>query len=156
MITTLIPIEISKNLIRDNYLKYNNNNNNWKCIDEDTNHIKIDSISFNVHSNELAHNIDWKTIDNKHHHEQPAPDWLLIKLKEFTDILINDILIYGGMSIPFCNWILNDTDKKDIIIIQLDDIRSGIDYIIFNVKIITLECLSSSYPDHVYEIKIPI
>ena len=37
MIITLISIEISKNLIRDDYLKikyYNNNwnNNNWKCI----------------------------------------------------------------------------------------------------------------------------
>ena len=59
------------------------------------------------------------------------------------------------MSMPFCNWIINDTDKN-IIIIQLDDISSDINAIINNVKIITLECLSSSYPDHVYEIKIPI
>ena len=37
---------------------------------------------------------------------------MLIKLKKFTNVLINDILIYGGMSISFSNWIINDTDKK--------------------------------------------
>ena len=154
MIKTLIPIKIPKNLIRDDYLKLLSYNNTWKYIDEDTNYIKIVCILFNEQANELAHNIDWKIIDNNLH-ELPPPDWLLIKLKEFTDVLINDILINGGMSIPFCNWIIND-DNKNIIIIQLNHISSDINAIIYNVKIITLECLSSLYPDHVYEIKIPI
>jgi len=159
MIKTLIPIEISKNLICDDYLKLSsyNNNNNWKCIGEDDNHIKIDCISFNEsYKMNNINDINWKTIDNKHQYVLRPPDWLLITLKEVTNVLINDILIYGGMSISFFNWIINDTDKKNIIIIQLDDISSCTDYIIYNVKIITLECLSSSYPEHVYEIKITI
>lgn len=154
MIKTLIPIKIPKNLIRDDYLKLSSYNNTWKYIDKDTDYIIIDCILINEQANELAHNIDWKIIDNNYS-ELPPPDWLLIKLKEFTDVLINDILIYGGMSIPFCNWIIND-DNKNIIIIQLNHISSDINAIIYNVKIITLECLSSLYPDHVYEIKIPI
>ena len=92
MIKTLIPIKIPKNLIRDDYLKLLSYNNTWKYIDEDTNYIKIVCILFNEQANELAHNIDWKIIDNNLH-ELPPPDWLLIKLKEFTDVLINDILI---------------------------------------------------------------
>jgi len=61
------------------------------------------------------------------------------------------------MSIPFCNWVINN-NNNNIIIIQLDNINinSDSDAIIYNVKIITLECLSSVYPDPVYKIKIPI
>ena len=153
MIKTIIPIKIPKHLSRDDYLKLSSYNNNWKCIGEDTNHIIIDCINITEQTNELAHNIDWKIIDNNHN--LSPPDWLLIKLKELTNVLIDDILIYGGMSMPFCNWIINN-DNKNIIIIQLDDIESDINAIIYNVKIITLECLSSLYPDHVYEIKISI
>ena len=49
---------ILKHLSRDNYLKLSSYNNNWKYIGEDTNHIKIDCISFNDQTNELAHNIN--------------------------------------------------------------------------------------------------
>lgn len=158
MIKTLIPIKIPKNLIRDDYLKLSSYNNTWKCIDEDTNHITIDCILINElnKTNDLANDIDWKIINNNYYHELPPPNWLLIKLKELTYVLIDDILIYGGMSMPFCNWIINDINKKNLIIIQLDNINSNINTIIYNVKIITLECLSSLYPDYVYEIKILI
>ena len=153
MIKTIIPIKIPKNLIRDDYKKLSAYNNTWKCIDEDTNYIIIDCISINK-TNTLDCVIDWKIIDNNEH-ALPPPDWLLIKLKELSSLLIEDLLIYGGMSIPFCNWVIND-NNNDIIIIQLDNIKSDGTVIIYNVKIITLECLSSSYPDHVYEIKICI
>jgi hypothetical protein len=108
MIKILIPIKIPKNLIHDDYLKYSSYNNTWKYIDEDTNYITIDCILINEQDNKLVHNIDWKIIDNNQH-ELPPPDWLLIKLKEFTDVLINDLLIYGGMLIPFCNWVIMNT-----------------------------------------------
>ena len=154
MIKTLIPIKIPQILIRDDYIKLSSYNiNTWKCIDKNTNHITIDCITINE-TNELDHDIDWKIIDNNQH-ELPPPNWLLLKLDELSNVLITDLLIYGGMDIPFFSWVIND-NNNNIIIIQSDNIKSDGKVIIYNVKIITLECLSSSYPDHVYEIKICI
>lgn len=152
MIKTLLPIKIPKKSIRDDYLKSLSCDDNWKYISEDTTHITIDCVFIDDQNNKLVHDIDWKIIDDNNY-QLPPPFWLLIKLKELSN-LIFELLINDVISIPFCNWIINDDYNKNLIIIKLNNIGSWYDIIIYNVTIITLECLSSSYPDHVYEIKI--
>ena len=49
-------LEISKNLIRDDYLKLLYYYNTWKYINEDENYIKIDCIFINEQTNELENN----------------------------------------------------------------------------------------------------
>ena len=114
MIKTLIPIKLPRNTIRDDYVKLSSYNNTWKCIDKNINHITIVCISINE-TNVSSWGIDWKIIDNNQH-DLPPPNWLLLKLDELSNVLITDLLIYGGMSIPFFNWIIND--NNNIIIIQ--------------------------------------
>ena len=157
MITTLVPIKIPKNLIRDDAIK-KQSFGNWKVIIQDEYHITIRSYDINE-IKENPQNVDWNVIsndDNKHLALLFPPNWLLVKLKEITEILIYDVLMYGHMSIPFCHWVVNDNNNKDIIIVKLDNIKSNCDVIHYDVQIITMECLSSVYPDQNYQIKVSI
>ena len=160
MITTIIPIKISKNIIRDDYLKCSSNNDNWKIIYQDTNHIKIECKPFpeTIDKADEEYNIiDWKIImkDDNNSYLLLPPKWLLVKLKEFSDILINDILIYGGVIYPFCQWVINENDNN-LIIIQLDHINSNNNKIKYYIKIITMVCNHSIYPNRNYHIEISI
>ena len=159
MITTNVSIKIPKNFIRDDYLEHSSNNDDWKIIYEDTNHIKIMCKSFSEIIDKEYNNVDWKVINNSELGSLPPPKWLLIKLKEFSDILINDILIYGALSLPFWQWVINENDNN-IIIIQLDHINTDIDTIKYNIRIITMKYINNLITciklDKIYQINVLI
>lgn len=58
MITTNVSIKIPKNFIRDDYLEHSSNNDDWKIIYEDTNHIKIMCKSFSEIIDKEYNNVD--------------------------------------------------------------------------------------------------
>ena len=97
MITTIIPIKIPEKLTSNVQIK-NFSNNNWNLVYNDDHYI-FDKKNIDKNT-KLLQNVENHIIWAANNDScLPPPNWLLALLKEFTDILINDLLLYGPMSI---------------------------------------------------------